>query len=137
MSPGFQNPNATFKVLIVDDDASVLAMAKAILQAAGFPVIPATSGESALAIYSEEFFSGRLISLVLMDLTLPGGMTGLETLDALRQIDSNIRVIASSGYFDESAAQAAKRRGFFGILPKPYSAERLTKVVQWGVGRAA
>ena len=123
------------RVLVVDDDPSVLAMARAVLIAGGFAVIPASSGEIAVAIYSEEFFSQREISLVLLDLTLPGGLTGVETFDALRRIDSTVPVIACSGYFDDSAAQLAPKLGFGGILPKPYTAEKLTKLVQWGVGR--
>jgi len=130
-------PNGRNRVLVVDDDPAVLMMARAVLLGGGFSVIPATCGESAVSIYTEEFFSQREISLVLLDLTLPGGITGLETLDSLRKIDPNVRVIASSGYFDESAMQLARKRGFAGILPKPYSADKLIKLVQWGVSRAA
>jgi DNA-binding NarL/FixJ family response regulator len=64
-------------------------------------------------------------------------MSGLETLAALREVDPGVKVVASSGYFDDSAAAAAKRRGFHGILPKPYGAEQLVKLVQWSAGRAA
>ena len=136
MNPNVAYRNGGNRVLIVDDDPAVMAMARAVLLASGFSVIPAASGESAVAIYTEEFLTKRDIALVLLDLTLPGGMTGLETLDALRQIDPHVRVLASSGYFDESAAQSARKRGFAGILPKPYTAEKLVKLVQWG-GRAA
>jgi len=128
--------NGSYRILVVDDDPGVLSVARAILVGVGFAVIPAGSAELALSICREETLAGREISLIVLDLTLPGGMTGLEMLDCLKQVDSGVRVIASSGYFDESAAQAAQRRGFIGILPKPYSAEKLIKVVNWALGRS-
>ncbi len=126
-------------VLVVDDDHAVLAMTKAILEATGYAALAATSGEEAVSIYRESAEAGSPVQLVLLDLTLPGGISGLETLDALREFDSDVRVIATSGYFDDTAAvaQGARQRGFVGILPKPYTAERLMKLVQWGVGRPA
>ena len=123
-------------VLVVDDDESVLAMTRAILESAGFAPILAHSGEEALEIYQMGIDGGYPAPLVLLDLTLPGGMNGLETFEALKKVDPAVRAIASSGYFDESAAQAAKRRGFMGILPKPFTAERLVKLVQWSSSKA-
>lgn len=129
--------NHRYRVMIVDDDAGVLTIARTVLQGAGFQVIEARSADQALDICQEESLAGREISLIVLDLTLPGGMTGLEMLEKLKEMGSGIRVVASSGYFDESAAQAAQRKGFTGILPKPYSAEKLLKVVSWAVGRVA
>ena len=60
-----------YRVMIVDDEPSVLAMARSVLLSVGFPVISASSGEMAVAIYNEEFFAKREISLVILDLTLP------------------------------------------------------------------
>lgn len=128
--------NGSYRIMVVDDNPGVLSMARAILVGAGFAVIPAGSAEIALSICREEALAGREISLIILDLTLPGGMTGLEMLDCLKQMNSGVGVIASSGYFDEAAAQAAQRRGFIGILPKPYSAEKLLKVVNWALGRS-
>ena len=68
-------------------------------------------------------------------------MSGLETLEALQNYDPSVRVIATSGYFEDGdinvTSQAAKKYGFVGALPKPYSAERLLRMVQWGMGQAA
>ncbi|MEM7014558.1 MAG: response regulator [Verrucomicrobiota bacterium] len=123
-------------VLVVDDDESVLAMTRAILETAGYAVIPAHSGEEAIEIYKQGRSEGYPTPLILLDLTLPGGINGLETFKELKEFDEDVRAIATSGYFDESAAQAAKRRGFLGILPKPFTAERLMKMVQWGSAKA-
>lgn len=129
--------NHRYRVLVVDDDPAVLTIARTVLQGAGFQVIETRSADDALVICEAESGAGREISLIILDLTLPGGMTGMEMLERLKQMGSEIRVVASSGYFDESAAQAAQRKGFTGILPKPYSAEKLLKVVSWAIGRVA
>ena len=136
-APALDEQSEDHFVLVVDDDESVLAMTRAILETGGFAVISAHSGEEALEIYQQGLEGGYQTPLVILDLTLPGGMNGLETFTALQEIDPDIRAIATSGYFDESAAQAAKRRGFLGILPKPFTAERLMKLVQWGTAKAA
>jgi len=125
------------QILVVDDDPGILAMAEAILRHAGMEVTAAESGESGLSAYCQRYFAGNPFALVVMDLTLPGGMTGVEALEALREVDPGVKVVASSGYFDDSVAPAAKRRGFHGILPKPYGAEQLVKLVQWSTGRTA
>lgn len=130
MSLLHQQQNGAYRVMIVDDEPDVRSMVRQILLASGFLVILAGSGEVAISIYNEEFSSRREISLVILDMTLPGGMTGVETFEMLCQIDPEVKVIASSGYFDESAAQSARRIGFAGILPKPYTAEALVKLVQ-------
>ncbi|MFT5469350.1 MAG: two-component system cell cycle sensor histidine kinase/response regulator CckA [Verrucomicrobiales bacterium] len=124
-------------VLVVDDDESVLAMMRAILESVGYAPILARSGEEAIEIYKMGIEGGYPSPLVVLDLTLPGGINGLETFEALQRLDPEIRAIASSGYFDESAAQAAKRRGFMGILPKPFTAERLVKLIQWSSQKTA
>ncbi len=81
------------------------------------------------------------MDIVLLDLTLPGGISGMETLDRLLKLDPHAHVIATSGYFEESAAagatQAAKQRGFQGILPKPYTTERLLRLLQVSLSEVA
>lgn len=125
------------EILVVDDDVAVAAMARAVLEAAGYSTLCASSGEEAVEIYSQVYHAGGEIELVVLDITLPGGISGIETLDRLREVNPEVKVIASSGYFDDSASTAAKKRGFVGILPKPYTAERMTRLVQWSLGQAA
>lgn len=131
------NQTTMKEILVVDDDVAVAAMARAVLEAGGYNTLSASSGEEAVELYSQVFQSGGQIELVVLDITLPGGMSGIETLDRLRQVNPEVKVIASSGYFDDSAATAARRRGFLGILPKPYTAERMMRLVQWSLNQAA
>jgi DNA-binding NarL/FixJ family response regulator len=66
-----------------------------------------------------------------MDLALPGGISGLEATLAIKQIDGSAKVIVSSGYLEQNARNAALEHGFAGILPKPYTADRLASELRW------
>src|SRR5262245_6261643 len=96
------------RILIVDDDPGVMAIMQAMLKTCNYAVTPASSAEQAVDLYRKAAEHWEPIDLVLLDLTLPGGMNGVEALDALRSFDPRVRVIAASGYFDDSASQGAK-----------------------------
>ena len=72
-----------------------------------------------------------------MDLALPGGMSGLEATLAIKQLDPDAQVIVSSGYLEQNARSAALEHGFAGILPKPYTADRLASELKWVVKRSS
>jgi len=93
-----------YRILIVDDEANVRTVMQAILDTAAYVSTQAASGENALELYRQGNERWEPFDLVLLDLTLPGGISGLETLDGLRAYDPNVRVIAASGFFDEAAA---------------------------------
>ncbi|MEM1442592.1 MAG: response regulator, partial [Verrucomicrobiota bacterium] len=65
------------------------------------------------------------IDIVLLDMTLPGGLDGHAVLKELRRIDANTVVIATSGYFEEGPAEALAGSGFDAILAKPYAMDSL------------
>lgn len=117
-------------VLVVDDEAGMRVMARAILEAVEYKADVAESGEEAIEKYRNAMEAGQPIDLVVMDLALPGGISGVEALGALREIDPKVKVVASSGYLEANAREAALRTGFAGVLPKPYTADRLASVVR-------
>ncbi|MEM7144310.1 MAG: ATP-binding protein [Verrucomicrobiota bacterium] len=116
-------------VLVVDDQECVLAVSAAILAKLGYEPVTATSGQEAIDFYTERLRSGEPVSVVLMDMTLPGGMSGADAFDEIRKVDPDVRAIATSGYFDEESREQHEARGFAGILPKPYSAEALSQAL--------
>ena len=67
---------------------------------------------------------------VLLDLTIPGGMGGRETLAHLQAIDPQVRAIVSSGYATDPLMAHYKAYGFRGVLRKPYTVEGLEEVLQ-------
>ncbi len=128
-------PPTTVRVLVVDDEVAMRALSCAIVNSLGFQAIAVNTGEEAIETYRSLMGTENAISAVIMDLALPGGMSGLETTDLLREMDPGVSVIASSGYLQQSARTAAIERGFAGILPKPFTPERLGTELRWVLQR--
>lgn len=116
---------ATARVLIVDDEPHVLAVGKAVLEAHGFDVTPARSGEEALELVRQGMESGARFTVVILDLTMPGGASGFEALEWLRACDPSLPVIACSGYFQEDVRELCQAIGFIDVLHKPFNIETL------------
>lgn len=116
---------ATARVMIVDDEPHVLAVGKAVLEAHGFDVTPAHSGELALELVRKGLESGARFTAVILDLTMPGGASGFEVLEWLRACDPSLPVIACSGYFQEDVRELCQAIGFADVLHKPFNIETL------------
>lgn len=130
-TPSTTGEGQSIRILIVDDEQAMQLLAATIIQRLGFDAVVASSGEEAIELYRAALAAGRGFTVVVMDLALPGGISGLETTLALKQIDGAAKVIVSSGYLEQNARNAALEHGFAGILPKPYTAERLTAELRW------
>lgn len=123
-------PNeGTGKILVVDDQPEVAKAACGLLQHLGYESVRAGTGDEAVRYYRESLDSFEPIEAVLLDMTLPGGLTGEDVMRELRKMDSNVRVIATSGYFDEESDSQLMNQGFRKILPKPYSLSDLADAV--------
>jgi len=121
---------ASGRILVVDDERHVLAVAKAILESHGFNVQVCLSGEAALEVINQCAGTPNHFSVMVLDLTLPGGMSGFEVLEAVQSLDPELRVIACSGYFQEDARDLCQAIGFMDILQKPYPLEDLCAIVR-------
>jgi len=117
-------------ILVVDDEPSVLAIAAAILNTVDIRPLKARNGEEAIEALKREQEQGRRVSTAILDLTMPGGLSGFETLEALRQIDPNIKIIACSGFFQEGALDLCQSIGFNNILAKPYTPDSLLGIIR-------
>jgi len=73
---------------------------------------------------------GRRFDLVILDLTLPGGMGGKEALKKLMEIDPTVNAIVSSGYAMDATMSHSADFGFRGMIAKPYEASELGRVVR-------
>ncbi len=116
---------ATARVLIVDDEPHVLAVGKAVLEAHGFEVTAARSGEDALKMAQHALDCGTPFAVAILDLTMPGGASGFEVLEWLRNCDPSLPIIACSGYFQEDVRELCQAIGFVDVLPKPFNIETL------------
>ena len=95
----------------------------------GYDVTTAKTGEEALKFYKESLSANRKFKAVIMDLTVPGGLGGKETIQELLKIDPDVIGIVSSGYSTDSVMADFKRFGFAGMIAKPYRLEEITQVL--------
>jgi CheY-like chemotaxis protein len=121
----------------MDDERVVRSTAAGMLETLGYEVLAAADGAEAVALYEAERRAGRPIAAVLMDLTVPGGMGGVEALRRLRVIDPAVRAVATSGYSNDPVMAAHGAYGFSGVLPKPYTLDDLARAIADVVRAAA
>jgi PAS domain S-box-containing protein len=117
-------------VLVMDDEAMVVRLAEKILQNAGYQTHGAANGATAVAAYREAFERGHRFDVVILDLTVPGGMGGREAAERILAIDPGARLMVSSGYSEDALMAEFRRHGFCAVLPKPYSAQQLCDTVR-------
>lgn len=117
------------KVLIVDDEDDLRKVANMILTRCGYEVVQCDNGQDAVKIYQSLFRTGTPPDVVLMDLTLRGGMNGTETAAEILHLDPEARIVCTSGSVTQEVQMVFLERGFVGVLPKPYEAGELTQTV--------
>lgn len=115
------------RLLVMDDEPFIRELATIILGHAGFSVTAVADGKDVPKEYQDAMNAQQPYDLVIMDLTVPGGMGGLEALGLLRQIDPKVNAVVSSGYSNDMGSTLAS--GFKGVIPKPYTAEQLVESV--------
>lgn len=112
-------------VLLVDDEDVVRASAKRILERLGYQVVVAQGGQAALDIYRAKRDE---IDLVILDLIMPE-MGGEETFHKFKQIDPDVRILASSGHIEEATREQLVARGAAEFVQKPYTLKQLAEAV--------
>ncbi|HDS15212.1 MAG TPA: response regulator [Proteobacteria bacterium] len=115
---------AAKRILVMDDDDAICEILSELLCAYGCEVVAVGDGRQALEIYQQQHFD-----LVIMDLTIPGGLGGRETIKLLRACDPQVKAVVSSGYNNDPVLADYKRHGFCGVLNKPYIVEDLQKLL--------
>jgi CheY-like chemotaxis protein len=118
------------RVLLMDDEETVREVAREMLRNIGYTVTLATDGETALQEYQRALDLGAPFDVVILDLTVPGGMGGKETIRKLRDIDPRVRAIVSSGYSSAPIMADFGDYGFCGVLKKPYNVADVGNTVQ-------
>ncbi len=106
--------------LVMDDEEIVRHVAAELLGELGHDVECTEHGAAAIDAYRKAKECGRPFDVVSLDLTIRGGMGGLETLRSLREIDQDVKAIVSSGYSDDGSFASYREQGFRAFLKKPY-----------------
>jgi CheY-like chemotaxis protein len=116
------------RVLIMDDEPAVARILTRMVTRLGATVEVASDGAAALEAYRRARDAGEPFSLVVADLTVPGGMGGKEMAERMVEADPGAKIIVSSGYSNDPVMSDA-RRLFVGVLPKPYAIATVGEVL--------
>ena len=120
----------TERLLVMDDDETLLLLFKAVLSQLGYDVQTARDGDEAIALYEASKAAGTGFDAVLLDLTVTGGVGGVEAAAKLRQLDPSSRLIVSSGYSDAPVMADFREYGFDAVLPKPWTVPEISDVLR-------
>jgi len=131
-TPDRLNPSVVHQgtMLIMDDNAAIRDVLVDMLTQLGYQSQCARDGAEAVALYQQARDAGQPFTAVLLDLTIPGGMGGKETITHLQAIDPQVCAIVSSGYANDPLMADFRAYGFSGVISKPYTMEGLHEVLQ-------
>ena len=129
-APAETSAGQTGRILIMDDEEMILELASELLTNHDFEVSVSTDGKEAIDAYQQALQEGKPYDVVIMDLTIPGGMGGKEAIRKLREIDPAVKAIVSSGYSMDAAMADFATHGFMAVVPKPYNAATLLRTIQ-------
>ena len=114
------------RILVVDDDDDVRAMAMAMLRRLGFSPEGVADANAALQFLR----AGKAVEILFSDVRMPGGMNGLQLAEAARVIRPDLKVILTSGYTGNPEFMQKIRDGRFAFLPKPYDGAGLSNMIR-------
>jgi PAS domain S-box-containing protein len=117
------------RILVVDDEEAIRMLVDFTLSRLGYEVVAAETALRGIELYREALEEGRRFDLVILDLTLPGGMGGKDALKKLIDIDPMVTAVVSSGYAMDATMSRYQDFGFRGVIAKPYQAAELARKV--------
>lgn len=129
------NPSASLPalkghVLLMDDEVQVLRLASTMLKRMGVTCTAVSDGAAALKAYTAARDQGTPYDLLILDLTVPGGMGGIQAMEQLLKLDPKVKAIVSSGYSNDLSFANYEECGFIDVVPKPYEMNDLARALQ-------
>jgi two-component system cell cycle sensor histidine kinase/response regulator CckA len=118
----------TGRILAMDDEPALQFLMENVLTKLGYEVQIAAEGAEAIVLFEKAKSCGRGFDAVLLDLTISGGMGGIETAAKLKELDSSVKLIVCSGYSEAPVASDLRKYGFDDIIPKPWTIASMSEV---------
>ncbi|MEA3468948.1 MAG: PAS domain S-box protein [Thermodesulfobacteriota bacterium] len=117
------------RIMVMDDEKMLRDVAAAQLSILGHEAILVNDGAQALNKYQELLDDGTSVDIVIMDLTIPGGMGGQEAAEKLLEIDPAAKIIVASGYSNDPAMANYRDYGFSAAVTKPFDLQQLSNAI--------
>jgi|CXWL01.1.fsa_nt_gi signal transduction histidine kinase/ActR/RegA family two-component response regulator len=117
--------SGTGRILVMDDEEPVRVLLGRMLELLGYQPTLAADGAAAVEVFTAALADGQPFVAAVLDLTVPGGIGGVETLRQMRGLDPRIAAIASSGYSNDPVMADPERHRFDAVLPKPFDVSQL------------
>ncbi|MEW6686897.1 MAG: PAS domain S-box protein [Candidatus Edwardsbacteria bacterium] len=117
------------KILLMDDEETIRNLVKTMLTHLGYEIELAKDGVEAIELYKKAKETGPPFDVVIMDLTIPGGMGGKEAIEKLIEIDPEVKAIVSSGYSDDEIMVEFRKYGFSDAIAKPYKIQEMSAIL--------
>jgi CheY-like chemotaxis protein len=122
------------RILVMDDEAGLRTVLSATLRRLGHTVELAEDGRQAIEAYAQAKHAGRPFDLVMLDLTVHGGVGGYEAMLGLREIDPGVKAILMSGYSTDRIFLNYESAGFKAALAKPFDLAKVKESIAWALG---
>lgn len=123
------------RVMVVDDDEDVRDLLHIHLKKLGYETVFAQNADEAVTLYRQSIEEAMPIDVVILDLTLPGGMGGKELAEKLRSLDPHAKLIVSSGDSFCPEMTDYQNYGFSGALEKDYNSENIKRILETVITR--
>ncbi len=117
------------RILVMDDEEQIRNVLGEMLSFLGYEVNFAHNGQETIQMFKNTLENSDVYDVVILDLTIPGGMGGKKAAEKILAIDKNAKLILSSGYSEDPVIANYEEYGFKGVIAKPYNIEQLSKVL--------
>jgi len=124
-----ENKLAGRHILVIDDEQDMQTLFKRNLEKLGCHAILADTGNAAISLYQKSLRNEPAIDVVILDLSLPGSMGGIEIADKLRAMNPQVKIIVASGHIEGPEMTQHQNYGFQAALEKNANREKIRQVL--------
>jgi CheY-like chemotaxis protein len=119
------------RIIIMDDEPLIIEICSEMLKTSGLINIDsAENGDEVIEKYRKSMKNGNKYDIVILDLMVPEGKGGLDAVKEILKIDSNAKILVSSGYANDPIIKNYKSYGFKAVLTKPYTLHDLQNIIK-------
>jgi CheY-like chemotaxis protein len=120
----------THRILLLDDEPAICEITSILLRKLGYDAVITSKGEDSIEAYRAALDQGARFDVVILDLSVPGGLGGKEVIAALLEMDPEVKALVSSGDANDPAVSRFRDFGFTGVLMKPYTKAVLDETIK-------